>query len=61
MPVDNEDCELEEKQILPTTSSTQQGLPDSKEGSSKKTEGQAVTVPQVMGVMYSHPGRYQQV
>jgi hypothetical protein len=72
LSVIDEDCELEEKQILrstpemetdgtaqPIASFTRQVLSDPKEDSNKRTKERAVTVPQIVGVKYSQPGRYQ--
>jgi len=43
----------------PTASSTRQVLPDPRENSSRRTEVQAVTLPQIVGVRYLQPQRYQ--
>jgi hypothetical protein len=71
VPMEDEDCELEERSILPNTSgrttevatiaSTQQQLPDPKEDFSTRTERQPSTTPPMIGVRFSQPGRYQQV
>jgi hypothetical protein len=60
MPVEDEDCELEERPILlsaseraaevATISSTQQELPVPREDSSKKTEGRPSKMPPMIGV-----------
>jgi hypothetical protein len=43
----------------PTASSTRQVLPDPREDSSRRTEVQAVTLPQIVDVRYSQPQRYK--
>ena len=70
MPEADEECELEDKPILPTASAsatlltaitTQQGRPDPKEDPNERTEEPTVTMTPMSGVRFSQPGRFQQV
>ena len=70
MPEADEECELEDKPILPTASArtallvattTQQGRPDPKEDPKEKSEGPTITMTPMSEVRYSQPGRFQQV